>query len=195
MIKQAQKISSFQDQVQAFRSLACSELRDIISKSSRAASGQFDANRMERILLRLSTLKKVDVSVMEELFFNDAIGNVKIDSIIPSIIKSSSLTSSSTENKSATSTPKNSQQGEAAFDYSSSDHPNHENHLIEEEEEEYDEGDLILDNESLSHNQEEQHHQNQHDDHLNLANQHMNEDDLLMDEYEDEDDEANEDEE
>ena len=45
-----------------------------------------DSERAERLLLRLATLKKLNVSLMEELLFNDAVGSVKIDSIIPSII-------------------------------------------------------------------------------------------------------------
>jgi hypothetical protein len=48
----------------------------------------FDGERMERLLMRIGTLKKINISIMEELFFNDVIGNVQIDSIIPSIIGS-----------------------------------------------------------------------------------------------------------
>lgn len=46
----------------------------------------YDSERLERLLLRVSSLKKLDTSIMEELFFNDAIGNVQIDSLIPSIL-------------------------------------------------------------------------------------------------------------
>ena len=46
----------------------------------------YDTERLERLLLRVSSLKKLDTSIMEELFFNDAIGNVQIDSLIPSIL-------------------------------------------------------------------------------------------------------------
>jgi hypothetical protein len=45
-----------------------------------------DPERVERLLLRLNSLKKLDNSVMEELFFNDALGNVQIDYLIPSIL-------------------------------------------------------------------------------------------------------------
>lgn len=55
-----------------------------------------DPERVERLLLRMSSLKKVNISIMEELFFNDVIGNVQIDSIIPSIIGSEITTPTAT---------------------------------------------------------------------------------------------------
>ena len=45
-----------------------------------------DDERVERLLLRVNMLKKLNSSVMEELFFSDVIGTVKIDNLIPSII-------------------------------------------------------------------------------------------------------------
>ncbi len=44
-------------------------------------------------MLRLSSLKKLSVGIMEELFFDDIIGNVQIDSLIPSIIGSDAVES------------------------------------------------------------------------------------------------------
>lgn len=78
----AQKILVHKDKVQSFRILACKELQAHI------ASNQVntDPERIERLLLRLSSLKKISTPIMEELFFNDVIGNVQIDSLIPSII-------------------------------------------------------------------------------------------------------------
>lgn len=77
----AQKILCHKDQIKAFRVLACKELREKISKNE-------DVERVERLLLRISSLKKMSTPLMEELFFNDAIGNVQIEGLIPSIIGS-----------------------------------------------------------------------------------------------------------
>lgn len=77
----AQKILCHKDQIKAFRVLACKELREKISQNN-------DVERLERLLLRISSLKKMSTPLMEELFFNDAIGNVQIEGLIPSIIGS-----------------------------------------------------------------------------------------------------------
>lgn len=77
----AQKILSHKDQIKAFRVLACKELRGKICQND-------DVERVERLLLRISSLKKMSTTLMEELFFNDAIGNVQIEGLIPSIIGS-----------------------------------------------------------------------------------------------------------
>ena len=111
-ISMAQRAVTHKDQVQSFRMLACKELREHVLKTScpkskdsssdestTASGGEAneaklceksngDSERVERLLLKVSTLKKITTSVMEELFFNDAIGNVQIDSIIPSILGS-----------------------------------------------------------------------------------------------------------
>lgn len=90
----AQKMLSHKDQVQSFRMLASKEMRDYCTnkKTSDNADQQlhaaYDSERVERLLLRVSSLKKLNTSIMEELFFNDVIGNVQIDSLIPSIIGS-----------------------------------------------------------------------------------------------------------
>ena len=86
--------------------LACKELRDQINMTKTIKtensedSSKFDSERAERLLLRISQLKKMNTAIMEELFFNDAIGNVQIDSIIPSIIGSDSneLTNNNNDN-------------------------------------------------------------------------------------------------
>ena len=76
--------------MQSFRILACKELRDYSAKqiADETHSLNIDSERIERLLLRVSSLKKMNTSIMEELFFNDVIGNVQIDSLIPSIIGS-----------------------------------------------------------------------------------------------------------
>ena len=83
---------SHKDQVQSFRMLACKELRDYCTSKMKTDDQElhpnFDSERVERLLLRVSSLKKLNTSIMEELFFNDVIGNVQIDSLIPSIIGS-----------------------------------------------------------------------------------------------------------
>ena len=91
----AQRTLTQKDQVQSFRMLACKELREHVFKNSNsdqsavaAAKEAADSERVERLILKVSTLKKINTTVMEELFFNDAIGNVQIDSIIPSILGS-----------------------------------------------------------------------------------------------------------
>ncbi len=74
--------------------LACRELREQVKRPYESiASGSLakqimDMERVERLVLRLSSLKKINVGIMEELFFDDIIGNVQIDSLIPSIIGS-----------------------------------------------------------------------------------------------------------
>jgi len=90
----AQKILARKDQVQAYQMLACRELREQVKRPYESiASGSLakqimDMERVERLVLRLSSLKKINVGIMEELFFDDIIGNVQIDSLIPSIIGS-----------------------------------------------------------------------------------------------------------
>ena len=49
---------------------------------------QLDTERVERLMLRVASLKKMNTGLIEELFFNDVIQNVQIDSLIPSIIGS-----------------------------------------------------------------------------------------------------------
>jgi len=75
--------------------LACKELREQCNKQQQQHQTNdedkthlisYDSERIERLLLRVSSLKKMNTSIMEELFFNDVIGNVQIDSLIPSII-------------------------------------------------------------------------------------------------------------
>lgn len=107
----AQKLLTHKDQVQSFRMLACKELRDHVnrinlkkhlekssesdeSSSSSPVQVNSDCERVERLLIRIALLKKMNTTIMEELFFNDAIGNVQIDSIIPSIIQGSDLNNS-----------------------------------------------------------------------------------------------------
>jgi len=93
----AQQLLVRKDQVQAYRILACRELREHINKSNECISTDsqqiVDMERVERLMLRLSSLKKLSVGIMEELFFDDIIGNVQIDSLIPSIIGSDAVES------------------------------------------------------------------------------------------------------
>ena len=98
----ANKLLSHKDQVQSFRILASRELREHVFRTGKLGHlaakeaptetklSCVDPDRVERLLLRVSSLKKLNTSIMEELFFNDVIGNVQIDSLIPSIIGSDS---------------------------------------------------------------------------------------------------------
>ncbi|CAF0876403.1 unnamed protein product [Brachionus calyciflorus] len=102
----AQKTLTFKDQVKSFRSLACKQLRECINRTNNKLESTeaneknenddkekksetiFDSERVERLLLKIASLKKMNTVIMEEVFFNDAIGNVQIDCIIPSILGS-----------------------------------------------------------------------------------------------------------
>nr|ASL70608.1 nuclear receptor [Brachionus koreanus] len=102
----AQKTLTFKDQVKSFRSLACKQLKEYINKTNakietndkvekadseekeRNSETLVDTERAERLLLKIASLKRMNTVIMEEVFFNDAIGNVQIDSIIPSILGS-----------------------------------------------------------------------------------------------------------
>nr|ASL70497.1 nuclear receptor [Brachionus rotundiformis] len=102
----AQKTLTFKEQVKSFRSLACKQLREYINKNNSKTESDdnmekadsegkdkktetlFDTERAERLLLKIASLKRMNTVIMEEVFFNDAIGNVQIDSIIPSILGS-----------------------------------------------------------------------------------------------------------
>ena len=106
----------FKDQVQSLRILACKELRDHYTvkdennnfAATTTTTQTSDENRLERLLMRLNQLKKINSNIMEELFFNDVVGNnVKIDRLIPSIIGSSicapsKSSTTSTNNSSST---------------------------------------------------------------------------------------------
>lgn len=63
-------------------------MMDLMDESSGSCGA--DSERFERLMLRLASLKRINASLVEELFFRDVIGNVQIDSIIPSIIGPSS---------------------------------------------------------------------------------------------------------
>lgn len=102
----AQKTLTFKDQVKSFRSLACKQLREYIINNNvkvesngklenadseereKKTENLVDTERTERLLLKIASLKRMNTAIMEEVFFNDAIGNVQIDSIIPSILGS-----------------------------------------------------------------------------------------------------------
>lgn len=43
--------------------------------------------RLSRLLLRLPALRLMNATITEELFFKGLIGNVRIDSVIPHILK------------------------------------------------------------------------------------------------------------
>ena len=123
-LSMAQRAITHKDQVQSFRMLACKELKDYAQKNihgnlngdkasntnlSNGAEKNSDLERPERLLLKVATLKKINTSIMEELFFNDAIGNVQIDSIIPSILGSQTIddtSSSSSQSNDAETEPK-----------------------------------------------------------------------------------------
>ena len=73
-------------QVQAFRILACKELH-AATRLNELSNQESDSERIKRLLLRVSSLKRFDLSIMEELFFGDLI-KMPIDTIIPSMIDS-----------------------------------------------------------------------------------------------------------
>lgn len=47
----------------------------------------FTPDRFSKLLLKLPTIRLLNSSIMEELFFAGLIGNVQIDSIIPYILR------------------------------------------------------------------------------------------------------------
>lgn len=116
----AQSALDSKDQVQSFRALACKELRDYVyatysnESTTKTSNSEFDSNdsketiydpeRVDRLLVKISSLKKMNTTIMEEIFFNDAIGNVQIDSIIPSILGSDIEESGQEQENSNTST-------------------------------------------------------------------------------------------
>ena len=63
-----------------------SVITDQQEENDRPTSVYDDSERFERLVLRVASLKKIDAECMEEFFFNEAIGNVQINSIIPSIL-------------------------------------------------------------------------------------------------------------
>ena len=92
--KTSKSLLAFKEQIQSLRILACKQLRQHVScchVSSHSSHIEdemtvVDDERVERLLLRINMLKRLNSSVMEELFFSDVIGTVKIDNLIPSII-------------------------------------------------------------------------------------------------------------
>lgn len=49
--------------------------------------GSSPSSRLSRLLLRLPALRLMNATITEELFFKGLIGNVRIDSVIPHILK------------------------------------------------------------------------------------------------------------
>ena len=54
---------------------------------SQPCSPSFSLLRLSRLLLRLPALRLMNATITEELFFKGLIGNVRIDSVIPHILK------------------------------------------------------------------------------------------------------------
>jgi len=80
----AQRIqySMQREKVKAFQTLAFKELREMTNKTH-----PYDPERFIRIFQLAPVLKKLSVPIVEELFFNGLIGNLKIDHLIPVILK------------------------------------------------------------------------------------------------------------
>ncbi|KAK7919605.1 hypothetical protein WMY93_010889 [Mugilogobius chulae] len=69
-------------QIEKYQEKALMELQDYVQKTY-----PDDTYRLTRILTRLPSLRLMNPSITEELFFTGLIGNVSIDSIIPYILK------------------------------------------------------------------------------------------------------------
>ncbi|XP_075407282.1 nuclear receptor subfamily 2 group C member 1 isoform X3 [Tenrec ecaudatus] len=70
------------DQIERFQEKAYVEFQDYITKTY-----PDDTYRLSRLLLRLPALRLMNATITEELFFKGLIGNVRIDSVIPHILK------------------------------------------------------------------------------------------------------------
>lgn len=69
-------------QIEKFQEKAYVEFQDYITKTY-----PDDTYRLSRLLLRLPALRLMNATITEELFFKGLIGNVRIDSVIPHILK------------------------------------------------------------------------------------------------------------
>lgn len=69
-------------QVEKFQDKAYQELRNYIAQTF-----PDNPDRFPKLLLRLPTLRSLQPTIMEELFFAGLIGNVQIDSVIPYILR------------------------------------------------------------------------------------------------------------
>lgn len=70
-------------QVEKFQEKAVAELKEYES----SMYPDYTPDRFSKLLLKLPTLRLLNSSIMEELFFAGLIGNVQIDSIIPYILR------------------------------------------------------------------------------------------------------------
>ncbi|XP_071818136.1 orphan steroid hormone receptor 2-like isoform X2 [Apostichopus japonicus] len=70
-------------QVEKFQEKAVAELKEYES----SMYPDFTPDRFSKLLLKLPTIRLLNSSIMEELFFAGLIGNVQIDSIIPYILR------------------------------------------------------------------------------------------------------------
>ncbi|CAF0792736.1 unnamed protein product [Didymodactylos carnosus] len=73
------------EKIQAYQILTYKEFREYLNKTC-----MNDLERLGRLLLKIPTLKCLQISIIEEIFFVGLIGNVQIDSIIPCILKMNS---------------------------------------------------------------------------------------------------------
>ncbi|XP_012878260.1 PREDICTED: nuclear receptor subfamily 2 group C member 1 isoform X3 [Dipodomys ordii] len=70
------------EQIEKFQEKAYVEFQDYITRTY-----PDDTYRLSRLLLRLPALRLMNATITEELFFKGLIGNVRIDSVIPHILK------------------------------------------------------------------------------------------------------------
>lgn len=68
--------------IERFQEKAYVEFQDYITRTY-----PDDTYRLSRLLLRLPALRLMNATITEELFFKGLIGNVRIDSVIPHILK------------------------------------------------------------------------------------------------------------
>lgn len=68
--------------IEKFQEKAYVEFQDYITRTY-----PDDTYRLSRLLLRLPALRLMSATITEELFFKGLIGNVRIDSVIPHILK------------------------------------------------------------------------------------------------------------
>lgn len=70
------------EQIEKFQEKAYMEFQDYITRTY-----PDDTYRLSRLLLRLPALRLMNATITEELFFKGLIGSVRIDSVIPHILK------------------------------------------------------------------------------------------------------------
>lgn len=105
-------------QVEKFQDKAHQELRNYIAQTF-----PDNPDRFPKLLLRLPTLRSLQPTIMEELFFAGLIGNVQIDSVIPYILRMESSDYAGQMGSSDQTSNESTSCGEAV-DMTTQNHPN-----------------------------------------------------------------------